>query len=395
MLFDKKTPSTKGTGKSLSGADTFMWDDAAKGDNIMYRIPRNIVWNDNVVVREDECAVFFRDGKVLTVLDTPGRFGLTSLNIPALTALQRIVTGTQPVAEVYYVQRREMRGKFGSSQALTFRDQDFGMIRLQIFGQFAYKVTDPLQFITQFVGTKGFSENDDVISWLKDEVLMQLNDTLGELKTQKQMSALDLPAYLEEIEQILLSKLESDVAEYGVKIMRITGLNINFPENVQKSIDERAGIGALGLTDQKQKDAYMAFQTGKAMRDAASQEGGAAGAGVGAGVGLGAGMGMGMMMANQLGQTQQEQPAQQPTAPPPGIKCKSCGAEIPSGSKFCINCGDKVGGGISCPECKADVPPGSKFCLNCGTKMIISCPECNAELQAGTKFCPGCGTKIE
>jgi membrane protease subunit (stomatin/prohibitin family) len=268
------------------------------------------------------------------------------------------------------------------------------MIRLRVFGQFAYKVIDPVQFITQFVGTKGFSESDNVISWLKDEVIMQLNDALGELKTQKQVSALDLPACLEEIEQILLSKLEPDVAEYGLKIMRIAGLNINFPENVQKSIDERAGIGALGLTDQKQKDAYMAFQAGKAMRDAASQEGGAAGAGAGAGVGLGAGMGMGMMMASQLGQSQQ-QPAQQRAAPPPGIKCQSCGAEIPSGSKFCINCGNKVGGGISCPECKADVPPGSKFCLNCGTRMITSCPQCNAELQPGTKFCPSCGTKIE
>ncbi|MCG7850525.1 MAG: SPFH domain-containing protein [ANME-2 cluster archaeon] len=401
MLFDKKTPTTKGSGKSMSGATTFMWDDAAKGDKVMYRIPRNIIWNDNVVVREDEYAVFFRDGKVLTVLDKGGRYGLSSLNIPVLTELQRKITGTQPVAEVYYVQRRELRGKFGSAEAFTFRDQDFGMIRLRIFGQFAYKVVDPVQFITQFIGTKGFSESDNVISWLKDEVIMQLNDTLGELKTQKQLSALDLPAYLEEIEQILLSKLEPDVAEYGVKIMRIAGLNINFPEDVQKSIDERAGIGALGLTDQSQKDAYMAFQAGKAMRDAAKQEGGAAGAGAGMGVGMGAGMGMGMMMANQMAPAaQQPQQAQQPAqpqqaAPSGGIKCPSCGTDIPPGSKFCINCGTKIGGGMSCPKCNAEVPQGSKFCLNCGTKMVSSCPQCKAELQTGTKFCPGCGTKIE
>ncbi|MCL7475843.1 MAG: SPFH domain-containing protein [ANME-2 cluster archaeon] len=401
MLFDKKTPTTNGSGKSMLGATTFMWDDAAKGDKVMFRIPRNIIWNDNVVVREDEYAVFFRDGKVLTVLDKAGRYGLSSLNIPVLTELQRKVTGTQPVAEVYYVQRRELRGKFGSAEAFTFRDQDFGMIRLRIFGQFAYKVVDPVQFITQFIGTKGFSESDNVISWLKDEVIMQLNDALGELKTQKQISALDLPAYLEEIEQILLSKLEPDVAEYGIKIMRIAGLNINFPEDVQKSIDERAGIGALGLTDPSQKDAYMAFQAGKAMREAASQEGGAAGAGAGIGVGMGAGMGMGMMMANQMAPgAQQAQQAQQPAqpqqaAPPGGIKCPSCGTDIPPGSKFCINCGAKIGGGMSCPKCNAEVPKGSRFCLNCGTKMVTSCPKCNAELQSGAKFCPDCGTKIE
>lgn len=397
MLFDKKTPTTKGTGKSMIGADTFMWDDAAKGENVMYRIPRNIRWNDNVVVREDEFGVFFRDGKVLTVLDTPGRFALSSLNIPVLTELQRKITGTQPVAELYYVQRRELRGKFGSAEAFTFRDQEFGMIRLRIFGQFAYKVEDPVQFITQFVGTRGLSDSDGVISWLKDEVIMQLNDALGELKTQKQISALDLPAYLEEIEQILLSKLEHDVAEYGIKIMRIAGLNINFPEEVQKSIDERAGIGALGLADQKQKDAYVAFQAGKAMRDAAKQDGGVAGAGAGAGVGMGAGMGFGMMMASQLGQTMQQpqqQPAQQ-AAPPSGIKCPSCKADLPAGSKFCTSCGSKVGGGSACPSCNADVPAGSKFCPSCGAKMVFNCPECKTELKVGTKFCPNCGKKIE
>ena len=399
FLFDKKTPTTAGSGGSILGSTTFMWDDAAKGENVLFRIPRNIIWNDNVVIREDEYAVFFRDGKVLTVLDRPGRFGLSTLNIPVLTELQRIVTGTQPVAEVYYVQRRELRGKFGSSEPMTFRDQDFGLVRLRIFGQFAYKVVNPIQFITQMIGTKGYSNSDEIISWLKSIIVTQLNDTLGELKTKKQLSVVDMPAYLDEIGQMLLSKVETNVTEYGVRIMRIGELNINLPEEVQKSIDTRSGIGALGLTDQKQKEAYLAFQVGGAMRDAAKQEGGAAGAGAGAGVGLGAGMGMGMMMANQLGQAMQPQQPQHQNQPPQvrpgGVKCPSCGADLPAGSKFCTNCGGKIGGGITCPKCKADIPAGSKFCPGCGNKVISNCPKCNTELAPGAKFCPGCGAKIE
>ncbi|MEW6070886.1 MAG: hypothetical protein AB1485_09735, partial [Candidatus Thermoplasmatota archaeon] len=57
---------------------TFHWEDAWKGENVMYRIPRNIQWNDNVVVREDEYAVFFRDGKAMHVFDRPGRFAMTT-----------------------------------------------------------------------------------------------------------------------------------------------------------------------------------------------------------------------------------------------------------------------------------------------------------------------------
>jgi membrane protease subunit (stomatin/prohibitin family) len=243
------------------------------------------------------------------------------------------------------------------------------------------------------VGTKGYSNGDEIVSWLKSIIVTQLNDALGELKSKKQLSVVDMPAYLDEIGQMLLSKVETNVTEYGIKIMRIGELNINLPEEVQKAIDTRSGIGALGLTDQKQKEAYLAFQAGGAMRDAAKQEGGAAGAGAGAGVGLGAGMGMGMMMASQLGQTMQPQQPQQ--ARPNGVKCPSCGADLPSGSKFCTNCGNKIGGGITCPKCKADIPAGSKFCPGCGSKFISNCPKCNTELAPGAKFCPGCGAKIE
>ncbi len=388
MVFDKKTPTTAGSRGSILGSTTFMWDDEAKGENVMFRIPRNLIWNDNVVVREDEYAVFLRDGKILTVLDRPGRFGLSTLNVPVFTELQRIVTGIQPVAEVYYVQRRELRSKFGSSEPLTFRDQDFGLVRLRIFGQFAYKVVNPIQFITQFVGTKGFGDSEQVVTWLKGEIIMQLNDLLGELKSKKQLSVVDMPAYLEEIEQMLLSKVDSNVAEYGIKVMRIAELNINLPDEVQKAIDTRSGIGALGLADQKQKDAFLAFQAGSAMRDAARQEGGAAGAGAGAGVGIGAGLGLGMMMASQVGQTLQQQRTT-------GIKCPSCGTDLPQGSKFCTGCGTKIGGEMPCPKCKADVPTGSKFCPNCGSKMTSNCPKCNSELAPGAKFCPSCGAKIE
>jgi membrane protease subunit (stomatin/prohibitin family) len=193
---------------------------------------------------------------------------------------------------------------------------------------------------------------------------------------------------------MLLSKVDTNVTEYGTKIMRIAELNINLPEEVQKNIDTRSGIGALGLTDQKQKEAYLAFQAGGAMRDAARQEGGTAGAGAGAGVGIGAGMGLGMMMASQIGQTMQPQQQLQQVRPN-GIKCPSCSADLPSGSKFCTNCGNKIAGGITCPKCNADITPGSKFCPGCGNKVLSNCPKCNADLSSGAKFCPSCGAKIE
>jgi membrane protease subunit (stomatin/prohibitin family) len=369
---------------SVLGADTFDWDDRYKGENIMFRIPKNIRWNDNVVVREDEYAVFFRDGKVMHVFDRPGRYAMTTLNVPILAKLAEKLTGVKQLGEIYYIQRREMRGKFGTSEPLVFRDKDFGMVRLRMFGQFSYKVLNPELFMSQFVGTKGWSQSMEVIDWLKDQIVMSLNDALGELKRDKGMGAVDMPAYLEEIEQVLLVKVEDDVTRYGMKVMKLTGLNINLPEEVQKAVDMRGAMGVLG-TD------YMKYQAGKAMVEAA--EGGGAGGGAGntaaAGMGLGVGAGLGMMMPQmiQQGGTQ--------GAPQQMVQCPKCNANMPAGSKFCPACGAKFGGGVPCPKCKAEMPANSKFCPECGAKMgAATCPKCNAEILSDDKFCPSCGEKL-
>jgi len=76
-------PSKGGSLKdSLIGSATFSWDDNEKRNNIMFRVPRLIRWNDNIVVREDEIAVFYRDGKALTYFDRPDRYALTDINAP-------------------------------------------------------------------------------------------------------------------------------------------------------------------------------------------------------------------------------------------------------------------------------------------------------------------------
>ena len=76
---------------SLIGADTFKWEDQDKRLNIMFRMNRNIKYGDNIVVREDEIAVFYRDGKVLTYIDRPDRYALTDLNAPIVGKLVKFL----------------------------------------------------------------------------------------------------------------------------------------------------------------------------------------------------------------------------------------------------------------------------------------------------------------
>ncbi len=373
--------------KGNVASKTFAWEDAVKGENVMYRYPRNIEWNDNVVVREDEYVVFFRDGKAMHNFDRPGRFALTTTTVPILGKLGAALTGVKQLGEIFYIQQRELRGNFGTAEPLAFRDSEFGFARIRAYGKFSYKVEDPMLFITQFVGVEGISTSDKVIDWLKAELVQSLNDTLGELQKTKNMSIVDIPSYLNEIEQMLLTKLVEQTKQYGLRIMNIAGLNINLPEEVQKAIDTRSSIGAIGDMQR-----YQAYQTGKAIGDIGTGAAKGGDGGAAAFAGMGAGFGAGAAMAQTMARQTTPQTASQPT-----IRCSKCNAMVPEGTKFCNECGTKIvkPGTISCPKCNSENPEGGKFCNNCGTKLVITCSGCKTEVKGGVKFCPECGQKLE
>jgi membrane protease subunit (stomatin/prohibitin family) len=374
--------------KGNVASKTFAWEDAVKGENVMYRYPRNIEWNDNVVVREDEYAVFFRDGKAMHNFDRPGRFALTTTTVPILGKLGAALTGVKQLGEIFFIQRRELRGNFGTAEPLAFRDTEFGFARIRAYGKFSYKVEDPMLFITQFVGVERMSSSDKVMDWLKAELVQCLNDTLGELQKTKNMSIVDLPSYLNEIEQMILSKLVEQTKQYGLRVMNIAGLNLNLPEEVQKAIDTRSSIGAIGDMQR-----YQAYQTGKAIGDIGTGAAKGGDGGAAAFAGMGAGFGAGAAMAQTMARTQ----TTPQTASPQTIRCNKCNASVPEGTKFCNECGAKIvkPGTISCPKCNAENSEGMKFCTNCGAKLSITCPKCKTDVKGGVKFCPECGQKLE
>ena len=385
-----------GSGSDIEGADAragFYWVEDYKGDNLIWRLPRNIILNDNVLVREDEYGIFFRDGKALAVFDRPDRYALTTQNIPILKDIIGATMGNVQIGEFYWAQRREFRDKFGTSQPLAFRDSDFGVVQIRMFGQFAYKVSDPMLLITQFVGTKGLTKSEEVVEWLKGQIVMVLNDILGELKAKKQMGVLDMPAYLQEIEQMSLAKLTAETESYGLKIMKFSGLTISMPDEVQEAINKRGAMSALGVN-------YMQYQSGKAIENigVGAAEGGEGAGFAMMGAGMGAGFGMGNMMMQGMG-GMGGAPAPfgqaQPQAVSSARPCAKCGAAVPEGAKFCPSCGEKQVSGSFCPECGAAVPAGAKFCPECGKKVGASvCAKCGAELAAGAKFCPECGERV-
>jgi membrane protease subunit (stomatin/prohibitin family) len=372
-------------GGSLFGSTTINWEDAYKGPNVMWRVPRNIRLNDNVVVRQDETAVFYRDGKVLAYLDRPDRYALTSINAPIVGGLVKALSGVQQEAEVYYLQRRIFDGKFGSSEPYTFKDPDFGLVNLRVFGEYRWDVGAPDNFINQFVGTFGAATTADVEARLRDQMVLLVYNTLGKLKDQG-MKVTDLAGQLNTIEQAVLGFAPQHFSPLGVEIKQLQGLSVNLPDEVQKAVNTRSTMGVLGVN-------YMQYQAGQAMTTAAANPSGAAGTLAGAGVGLGAGLGMGYGMTGQMQGMY--------AGGGPSMPCPKCGAMVPAGNRFCPSCGNPMGGpapaaqGPPCPKCGQPTTVGVKFCPNCGASLAPApprtCAKCGQSTTATGKFCPNCG----
>ncbi len=379
----RRTDQTAGHREGISGSMTIAWDDQFKRGNIMWKVPRNIRMNDNIVVREDEIAVFYRDGKALAYLDKPDRYALTSQNAPIVGWLIKVFSGVQQQAEVFYLQKRIFDGKFGSKDPFVFEDPDFDLIELKTFGEFRYKIASPENFINQFVGTFSLSTSNEVELRIKEELVKQLYVTIGNMK-QQGMKVTQLATSLNQIEQFTLENSKPHFGNLGVEIVQISGLNIPIPEEIREAIKKASGARVLGRAGPSGTAAYQQFAVADAMKTAAGQPGGAAGVGMG----LGAGIGMGAAMGSQMPQMVQ-QPAQQTKT------CVKCGKQIPVAMKFCGECGAEQVEGKPCVKCGKTVAPDLKFCGECGAPQVIACPECKTENPGNLKFCGNCGKPLQ
>jgi len=247
-----------------------------------------------LIVRESQAAVFFRDGRALDTFGA-GRHTLSTLNVPIVTKVLSLPMGFKSPfrAEVMFVNTKTFPNqKWGTSEPILFRDRELQMVRLRAFGMYSFRIVNPQVFVNTLVGTLGSFSTTETEDFFRNLIITDVADFLGEnLET-----VLDLAQYYNEIGGGIRARLTADFERYGVALADFKLASISPPDHVQEMIDKRSGMAAVG-----NMDSFIRYQAGQALGSSGGGNGGASG-GVDAGVGIGAGIGLAGGMAGIVSQ---------------------------------------------------------------------------------------------
>jgi len=351
-------------------------------DEIAHRIPEQgsaeIKFGAQCIVRDYQCAVFFSAGKGGDVLPG-GRHTLSTKNIPILTNLLSLPWGFKSPfrCEVYFITLKTFADmRWGTTDPVAFRDKEFGLVRLRAHGTYTFKVAEPALFVSRLVAGDASFTTQEIQDQLRSIIVSRFNDFLG----SKLTSILDLPGQYSEMSEAVHAHIGPEFRKFGLDLQQFYVQSVTPPEEVQKAIDARSSMGAVGNLDQ-----FLKYKAAHAL-DAAAQGGGAAPQAMG----MMAGLGLGSILPGMIVD------ATAPKSPPKGkVYCAGCHNDMPDDSRFCPRCGKPAVVAVRCLKCSADLPADSAFCLKCGAPVAgkAKCAKCSAELVPGAQFCMKCGEK--
>jgi membrane protease subunit (stomatin/prohibitin family) len=277
--------------------DIIQWTETGDG-TLAWRFPMadmEIQNGGSLTVRESQMAVFVNEGKVADVFG-PGLYKLTTQTLPVLTYLKNWdkLFESPFKSDVYFFStRQQIDQKWGTPQPVTIRDKDFGAVRLRAFGNYSFRIADPKLFHTEISGTRDSYTVADLDGQLRGLVLQNISSAIA----GSGVPFLDLAANQIQFAQALAAQLNPEFGKIGLKLENMTVQNVSLPEELQKILDQKIGMGMVGQDMGK----FMQYQTAQAIPEFA--KGAAHGGGIaGDAMGLGAGVALGQVLAQNLAQ---------------------------------------------------------------------------------------------
>lgn len=269
------------------------------GDEVLaWRFPmadREIQTGAMLTVRESQFAVFVNEGTVVDAFG-PGLHRLSTQTLPLLTNLKNWdkLFDSPFKSDVYFFSARQrLDQRWGTPQPVTLRDPEFGAVRVRAFGNYSFQIADPKLFHSQVSGSRDRYTIAELDGQLRGLVLQQMAVGVAE----SGVAFLDLAASQAAFAAAVAKACEPAFAALGLKLSGLTVQSLSLPDELQKLLDQRIGMGMVG----QDMGRFIQYQTGQAIPDLA-KGGGNGGSGVaGDAAGLGAGLALGQILAQNLG----------------------------------------------------------------------------------------------
>lgn len=379
----------------------------------------NIISNGSVVaVNEGQCMLIIDQGKIVELCAEPGEFIFDNTTEPSLFdggLLEGLETAAAEIFKrftfggiasrdqrVYYVNTKEIIGnKYGTANPVPFRvvDNNIGLdidISIKCFGEYSYKIANPMVFFQNVCGnvTKSFGR-DEIDSQLKSELMTALQPAFGKI-SEMGIRYSSLPNHTIEIANALNEILSNKWYEARGLVVHSFGVN-----SVKASKEDEDMIKELQRTsvfrNPNMAAAHLVTGQKTAMESAAANS---AGAMVGfAGMNM-VGQNTGGVNAQSLFAMGQQMPVNQSqiNQPQNDVNTWTCSCGVKNSGKFCQECGSAQPVASGTWTCSCGANNTGKFCQECGNKKPEAVAKCNkcGWISNGTvpKFCPECGNKL-
>ncbi len=237
------------------------WTDDSR-DTLSYRWPdddKEIKNGAQLIVRESQQVQFVAAGQYADLFQ-PGKHTLSTQNIPILSTIQGWKYGFESPfkCDVYYLNTRLFTGnKWGTSNPIMMRDQDFGVVRLRAFGSYDFRIVEPAKFLKEVAGTDQNFRLDEFADTMRSRIVSVFTEALA----RAGVPALDVAQRYSELGDALLPIINPAIRDkYGLEITTFILENVSVPPEVEQAIDKRSSMGVLGnLND------YVKYQMGVAM----------------------------------------------------------------------------------------------------------------------------------
>ena len=161
------------------------------------------------------------------------------------------------------------------------------------FGNYAVRLKDPRHFHVNVSGTRERYSVEDLDGQLRGVLLQHLSDAVA----QSGIPFLDLAANKVAFAQALQKAVTPAFEQLGLQLDSLTVQNVSLPEELQKVLDQKIGMGMVG----QNMGQFVQYQAAQALPQVAASAGQGSGV-AGDAASLGAGLALGQVMAQSIQQ---------------------------------------------------------------------------------------------